>query len=247
MRNFLVIAFLLALTNGAQAADMDALKSNVESKEQKGAPVVIANELKEHVMGDATAPVTLIEYASLTCGHCAHFEKEILPKLAEKYISTGILKLVYRDFPLDGTALKAAQLAQCMPEERYFPFIKTLFETQANWGPSTDVDATLVQYAKLAGLPGERATECLNDKALQEALVKRRMEAEKQFQIDATPTFIVNYGPDKITGASTFEEFDKGLAKYVKDIKPSKGAKAISTPAPEKALEKTPEKTPEKK
>jgi protein-disulfide isomerase len=158
----------------------------------------------------------MIEYASLTCTHCAHFQKEILPELVKKYIATGKLKLIYRDFPLNELALKAAQLAQCLPEDRYFPFVKTLFENMEKWGAAADPDAALVQYAKLAGLTNERVDSCLADKNLQNALVKRRMEAERQFQVGATPTFVINYGQEVISGATTFDDMDKVLRKYIK-------------------------------
>lgn len=207
---------LLASTALSFAADMDTMKDGVAQKEQAGSVVNIVTTLKERVMGDPAAPVTMIEYASLTCGHCAHFNKTILPELVKKYISTGKVKLIYRDFPLNALALKAAQVAQCMPEERYFPFVKTLFENMDAWTSNPDPEAALKQYARLAGLPGERAEACLNDKALQDALVKRRMEAEKQFKVMATPTFIIDYGKETISGAGDFAAFDAVLAKYVK-------------------------------
>lgn len=207
---------LIAATTLSFAADMEGLKEGVAAQENKGAVVNVVTTLPERVMGDPAAPVTLIEYASLTCGHCATFSKTILPELVKKYISTGKVKLIYRDFPLNALALKAAQLAQCMPDDRYFPFIKTLFENMESWSTAADPDATVQQYAKLAGLTTERVNSCLADKGLQDALVKRRMEAERQFQVGATPTFIVNYGKETITGAETFEAFDKVLSKYVK-------------------------------
>lgn len=210
-----VITTLLA-AGWLAAADMDTFKDNVRQTETQGDIVKIGQALPEHVMGDPAAPVSLIEYASLTCTHCAHFHKEILPELVKKYISTGKLKLIYRDFPLNALALKAATLAQCLPEDRYFPFIKTLFENMEGWGKAADPDAALVQYAKLAGLTSERVDRCLADPNLQNALVKRRMEAERQFQVGATPTFVVNYGQEIISGATSFEDFDKVLKKYVK-------------------------------
>jgi protein-disulfide isomerase len=102
-----------------------------------------------------------------------------------------------------------------MPEDRYFAFIKTLFDSQAAWASSSDVDATLAQYAKLAGLPGERVTACMNNKVIQEALVKRRMEAEKQFKVEATPSFVVNYGVETFSGIGSFDDFEKKIQKYV--------------------------------
>lgn len=198
------------------AAELDTAKNDVAKKEATGDVVKTGDVLTEHVLGNANAPVTIIEYASLNCSHCAHFHKEILPEVVKKYISTGKIKLIFRDFPLNGMALKAAQLTQCMPEDRYFPFVKTLFENMEGWSTAADPEATLTQYAKLAGLPGERVTKCLNDKAIQDALIKRRMQAETQFKVNATPTFVIDYGKDSFTGVSTFADFEKGIAKYVK-------------------------------
>ena len=200
------------------AKDIDTEKTSVAKKEATGDIVKTGDVLTEHVMGNANAPVTVIEYASLNCNHCAQFHKDVLPEVIKKYVATGKIKIIFRDFPLNGIALKAAQLSQCMPEDRYFPFIKTLFENQEAWGHGHggDPEATLTQYAKLAGLPGERVTKCLNDKAIQDAIVKRRMQAESQFKVNATPTFVVNYGQDSFTGISTIADFDKAMAKHVK-------------------------------
>ncbi|MDX1922650.1 MAG: DsbA family protein [Alphaproteobacteria bacterium] len=200
----------------AKTPEIETMKQDVAKKETTDHVVKTGDILTEHVMGNASAPVTIIEYASLNCSHCAHFHKDILPEVVKKYISTGKVKLIYRDFPLNAMALKAAQLSQCMPEDRYFPFVKTLFENQDAWNSAADPEATLTQYAKLAGLPGERITKCLADKNLQDALVKRRMQAENQFKINATPSFVINYGAETISGIGTFEDFDKAIAKYVK-------------------------------
>lgn len=214
--SFLVMMIAPSLHAEELAKEIDSMKTNVAKKEATGDVIKTGDKLIEHVMGNATAPVTVIEYSSLNCSHCAHFHKDILPEVVKKYIATGKVKMIFRDFPLNALALKAAQISQCMPEDRYFPFVKTLFENMAGWSGAADPEATLIQYAKLAGLPGERITACLNDKELQDAIVKRRMQAETQFKITSTPTFIINYGQATLTGISTFEEFDKAIAKVVK-------------------------------
>ncbi|MBY0428416.1 MAG: DsbA family protein, partial [Alphaproteobacteria bacterium] len=199
-----------------KSVELNTAKTEVAKKEATGDVVKTGDILTEHVLGNATAPVTVIEYASLNCSHCAHFHKEVLPEVVKKYVATGKIKILFRDFPLNGIALKAAQLTQCMPEDRYFPFVKTLFENQDAWSGAQDPEATLTQYAKLAGLPGERVTKCLNDKDIQDAIVKRRMQAENQFKVSATPTFVVNYGQDSFTGIGTIADFDKAIAKFIK-------------------------------
>jgi protein-disulfide isomerase len=179
-------------------------------------PAAVAAELPERVLGEASAKTTLIEYASLSCSHCADFANKILPQLEEKYIKTGKVKLIYRDYPLDAVAMRAAKLAQCMPEERYFPFIKTLYKNQAGWLTTPKPEETVDQYAKLAGMPAERITSCLADKNIENALIKTRMEGDKKYNVRATPTIIVNDGSGRIEGAHTFEAFEKELNKYVK-------------------------------
>lgn len=215
---FLVLCSMLALLIAplAHAGELDGLKKDVVKKEATGDVVKTGDVLTDHVLGNATAPVTVIEYFSLGCSHCAHFHKEILPDVVKKYVATGKLKIMFRDFPLNGLSLKAAQLTQCMPEDRYFPFVKTLFENMEAWSEAKDPEATLTQYAKLAGMPGERVTKCLNDKAIQDAIIKRRIEAENQFKVSATPTFVVNYGQDSFTGIGTIADFDKAIAKFIK-------------------------------
>ena len=97
-----------------------------------------AAEAEEQALGDASAPVTIIEYASLTCPHCAEFHQDVLPALKERYIAPGKVRLIYRDFPLDERALEAAVLAHCAGPERYFGFLDVLFETQSNWARAED-------------------------------------------------------------------------------------------------------------
>lgn len=216
---FLMLVMLIATPALAAEEDgqkLDGFKHDVAKKEATGDIVKTGELLTDHVMGNPNAPVTVIEYASLTCSHCAHFHKDILPEVVKKYVSTGKIKIIFRDFPLNALALKAAQLSQCMPEDRYFPFVKTVFENLDAWSSAADPEATLTQYAKLAGLPGERITKCLGDKDLQDAIVKRRMQAETQFKVSGTPSFVINYAPEAITGIATIEDFDKAVAKVVK-------------------------------
>src|SRR5271156_5092888 len=89
-----------------------------------------ADEIQDHVLGKADAPITIIEYASLTCPHCAEFDKDVVPELKAKYIETGKAKLIFRDFPLDQWALRASVLARCAPADKYFSFVDVLFQNQ---------------------------------------------------------------------------------------------------------------------
>jgi protein-disulfide isomerase len=173
------------------------------------APAPAAAAQPEHVLGKADAPITIIEYASLTCPHCAHFDAEVLPQVKTAYIDTGKAKLVFRDFPLDGIAVKAAMLARCMPEDRYFPFLDALFKSQASWAYVKDPLAALGRLGKLAGLSQETADKCLADPALERAVLEQRLSGSKDFNVDSTPTLIVN--GKKVGAVGTFEEFDQVL------------------------------------
>ncbi len=149
-------------------------------------------EVAEQVMGDPNAPVTIIEYASLTCPHCAAFHKETLPGLKERYIDTGKVKLSFRDFPLDENAKRAAMLAHCAGPERYFRFLDVFFAQQGSWAVARDPVAALKQLARLGGMSEEAANACLADKSVDDAVLRARLEGQDKYSVRSTPSFIVN-------------------------------------------------------
>jgi len=157
----------------------------------------------DQVLGDPDAPVTIIEYASLTCPHCANFHNNILPALESEYIQTGKAKLVFRDFPLDGVALRAAALARCAGPERYHGFIKVLFRSQMEWAGSQDPLAALARLAKLGGIDDTQFAACIGDEERLDVIVESRAAAERNFQVNSTPTFIIQ--GRKYTGGLTLE------------------------------------------
>jgi protein-disulfide isomerase len=163
----------------------------------------------DHVLGKADAPITVIEYASLTCPHCAEFNKEILPEFKAKYVETGKAKLIYRDFPLDQWAFNASLLARCAPADKYFSFIDVLFQNQVTWATAKDPREALEKIGKLGGVSSEKFDACLKDKALQDGVLAQRLQGQKEFDIDGTPTIIVN--GKKIDNPHSFADFDKIL------------------------------------
>ena len=167
----------------------------------------------DRILGKPDAPVTIFEYASLTCPHCAAFEKEILPQIKTEWIDTGKAKLVFRDFPLDGSALKAAMVARCAPPERFYGFIDMLFTQQASWGTAADPVPSLGRLAKLGGMGEEQFQACLKDDALQNKILAGRLAAEKEYGVESTPTFFIN--GKKVVGAKPEEIFEalKSAAK----------------------------------
>jgi protein-disulfide isomerase len=164
---------------------------------------------QDYVLGKADAPVTIIEYASLTCPHCAAFERETLPKIKENWIDTGKAKLVFRDFPLDGWALRAAMVARCAPPERYFGFIDALFQSQDVWARAANPQAALGRLAKLGGISDDKFQSCMKDEKLADTVAASRLAAEKQYGVESTPTFFVN--GVKLVGEQSYADFDKAL------------------------------------
>src|SRR5712671_1148146 len=123
----------------------------------------------DRVLGKADAPITIIEYASLTCPHCAHFTADVLPKLKAKWIDTGKAKLVLRDFPLDEPALRAAMVARCAPPDRFYPLTETFFAQQEQWAANRDYRAALEKLAKLGGVGNKEFAACISDKKFEGA------------------------------------------------------------------------------
>jgi protein-disulfide isomerase len=164
----------------------------------------------DRILGNPDAPITIVEYASMTCPHCAHFQDSVLPEIRKKWIDTGKAKLVLRDFPLDEPALRAAMIARCAPPERFYAFADTFFGAQEKWVKAPDYREALARLAKLGGLGKEEFDSCLKDTALENRIVESRLIASKELDVNSTPTFFVN--GNKFNGAPTAEEFDKLLA-----------------------------------
>lgn len=161
------------------------------------------------VLGEEDAPVTIIEYASLTCGHCAQFHLATLPALKTSYIEPGKVKLVFREFPLDGLALRASMLARCAGETRYFPMLSMLYSQLPQWAGAEDPMAALARLAKYAGISQEEFDACMANEDLLADILERRLKAEREFGIESTPTFIID--GKKYVGALPFEQFQEIL------------------------------------
>jgi len=164
--------------------------------------------LATRMIGDPDAKATLVEYFSLTCAHCARFHAETYPKLKEKYIDTGKVKLEFRDFPLDQWALRAAALARCLPAKRYPAMISLLMEKQASWAQVMDPLSELLRNGELAGLDRDSAKACMTNGKLLDGIIAMRLVGSQKYDISSTPSFLLD--GEKVD-AYTFEEFDKLL------------------------------------
>ena len=158
----------------------------------------------EIVLGDENAPVTIIEYASLTCSHCASFHRETLPEIKQRYIDTGKARLVYRDYPLDQVAVMAAVLAHCAGKERFFGFLDVLFRSQNLWMRASDPREALARIGRLGGLSRSDMDACFADGELESSIYASRVDGAKEFDIRSTPTFIIN--GEIVAGAQPIEQ-----------------------------------------
>ena len=181
----------------------DTVNAAVNEEAAKNEAKVNSELLKvmpnEFVLGNANAPVLLIEYASLSCPHCADFSREAFEKLKAEYIDSGKVKFVFRNFPLNQPALVAAMFAQCQADdnkgqdnEKYFSTVKALFKTQDTWAFDDKFSEKLSAIAQLDGMSADRFQKCILDKTLQDKILHERMEAAKSLQLRSTPSFFIN-------------------------------------------------------
>ncbi|MCZ8148407.1 MAG: thioredoxin domain-containing protein [Roseomonas sp.] len=179
----------------------------------QGQDAVLAARLAERSIGRQDAPVTVIEYFSLTCGHCAAFHRDTLPQVKRELVETGRLRIVYRDFPLDQTGLMAAMVARALPAERYDAFISTLFATQDRWAFNRNADprVELFRLAALAGMSRETFDSVIADEALARGIMEARVAGQAAHNVTSTPTFV--FGSRVVPGNMPFDRFAQNVAE----------------------------------
>ncbi len=179
------------------------------------APPSAEEALKDRVLGDPNAPIEIVEYSSLTCSHCRHFHIDILPDLKKNYLDTGRAKLVYRDFPFDQLGLMAAIMARCAPPSRYFQFLDVLFQNQEKWAQNADPIRALTRIGSLGGLSEADFRACTENRTIVDGVLQTRLEAGKRYQVNSTPSFIIN-GEKRVVGSQPYKVFDDLLKKLEK-------------------------------
>lgn len=165
----------------------------------------------DRILGAADAPITIIEFSSLTCPHCANFHQNTLPLLKKSWIDTGKAKLVYRHFPLDGLALRAAAIANCVPGTAHFGFLNLLFNNQERWARAKDPVVAIGQLGKMAGLSQDKIDSCVADENEMNLILQRAQDGQEKYTVKSTPTFVVN--GVMVPGFQTIEQFDAILNK----------------------------------
>jgi protein-disulfide isomerase len=222
-RNILLGLAVLASLAGALVG---ALPAAAQSLPKPGEPLLAQSPIDpkalaprregdDMVMGLASAPVTIIEYASLTCPHCANFHANAFPDLKSSYIDKGLVRFVYRDFPLDRLALHGSMIARCAGPDRYFSFLDAFFKQQRSWALADQgqASAAMKRLAKLGGMPEDAFDACLKNQEVQNEVLTQRLRGEREFEVSSTPTLIIN--GQKHRGGATFQELEKVLKPLV--------------------------------
>jgi protein-disulfide isomerase len=186
----------------------NALAQTVSSVE-----LMQAGPLGDVIVGKDDAPVTIVEYASMTCGHCATFHNTTYPEMKKKYIDTGKVKYILREFPLDPLAAAGFMLARCSGGDKYYPIVEMLFQKQGEWVTQNPIPP-LLALAKQAGFTQESFENCLKDQKILEAIESVRTHGAEKLGVNSTPTFFIN--GKKVSGTLTMDELDKQIQPLLK-------------------------------
>jgi protein-disulfide isomerase len=177
------------------------------------AELMAPGPLEDMSLGDPNAPVTIIEYASMTCPHCAHFEEATFPELKKQYIDTGKVRLIFREFPLDPLAAAGSQLARCSGKDNYFAVIEILFKQQKDWVVRQPIPA-LTAIAKQLGFTQQSFEQCMANQKLLADIEAVRERAASKFGVNSTPTFFIN--GTLYRGALELADIAKAIEPYLK-------------------------------
>jgi protein-disulfide isomerase len=206
----------LSLTGLAALAGFSPLRLIGEAMAQSASDVAKPVSLPDMALGPANASVTITEFASMTCPHCAAFTETVFPKLKSEYIDTGKVRYVFREFPLDVKAAAGSMLARCIAKDdagKYFAVVDMLFRQQNDWVMKNTTE-TLTRIGKQAGLSQQAVETCLKDQVLLDKITADRQFAADVLKVNSTPTFFIN--GEKVTGEASFEEFAKRIQAQLK-------------------------------
>lgn len=199
------LALMLVLSLPAMAEDKAATPK-----------IDVAAATADRVLGNPDAPVTIYEYASMTCSHCAAFHKFGLPTIKKELIETGKAKLIFRDFPLDNFAVKAAAMARCAPADKFYPLVSMIFAEQERWVKTAAPDEAVQKIGALAGMESEYIKACMADEDLKKAMMASMQDAQKTYAIDSTPTFIFKKGDERMMEYPDFTDAMKKAEEAAK-------------------------------
>ena len=210
------LGLALWLTSGPSTPKTEAQAQKAAAKtEIAEAELMKAGPLPENMLGNTNAKVTIVEYASMTCPHCAAFHATTYPELKKKYVESGLVRFVFREFPLDPRAGAASMLARCAGPDKYFQMLEVLFKRQEQWAfvKGSPIDE-LKSIARQTGMSEDAFNTCINDKKMLEALEVIRNRGSEQYGVSSTPTFFIN--GKKLSGGQDLAAFDKIIEPLLK-------------------------------
>jgi len=202
----------LETSSGASETKQEAVLVKKGELNNSAKAKLLQNLAGDYFMGNEFAPVLMIEYASLSCPHCANFQEAVLNDLIVSHVNTGKVRYIYRDFPLNAPAFDASKLAMCADKENYFNFIKVLFKSQESWVLADDPKVVLKNIAKLGGVSDEQFDKCMADEELEAKILSVKKDAVDVLGIASTPTIFIN--GVEFEGEHTHEE----VAKYIDSL-----------------------------
>ena len=200
--------------NTGTAKAQELTSNNIDSSS-----VILSSSSEPKIIGDVNAPITMYEFSSFTCGHCATFHTRTLPMIKSKYIDDGKVKLVFADFPLGDLAAKASMLTRCIDDSKYEAFVNNLFENQSQWGRVRGTQK-LKEYALANGMTSEEITSCLENHKLYYAIMDYREQVSSKYKIGGTPSFVIDDGKTQevIRGAVSYDVFVATIDKKLKEL-----------------------------
>ena len=206
----------LSLTGLSLLAGFSPLRLITEAMAQNATDVAKPVSLPDMALGPANASVTITEFASMTCPHCANFTETVFPKIKSEYIDSGKIRFIFREFPLDIKAAAGSMLARCIAKDdsgKYFAVIDMLFKQQNDWVMKNTTE-TLIRIGKQAGLTQQMVEECLKDQALLDKIAADQKFAAEVLKVSSTPTFFIN--GEMLKGEQSFEEFSRRINAMLK-------------------------------
>ena len=168
-----------------------------------------AGSIDDMSFGEPNAPVSIIEYASFGCSHCAEFHINTYPKIKKEFIETGKVKFIFRNFPLDTPSLAAAMIAHCAGAKKYFGMVEIFFRSQQQWGSADNPLDALKKSARFGGMTNSKVDSCLENKQLLEHIQNVARHGQEKYKINSTPSFVIN--GKLISGALPYKDFKKEI------------------------------------
>ena len=195
---FLKVFFIYFLVSIKSYSDDSAIKNNLI------------------VLGNDDAPVKIKIFSSLTCPHCANFHMEVIPEIEKNYVKFGKVQLIFLDFPLDLASLNASKLLHCLDKKKQIKFLGTIYENQAKWTSGSDlseINNNLKEMVKDLGISPTEFEKCLNNETVENNILNIRIEGQRKYSINSTPTIIIN--EKKFEGEVNFESIKKIIEKLI--------------------------------